>query len=107
MKTIFEKEKKLRDVLDSLNNLELKNPHMSKEIESLDNQKNQLEIEKKDLENKYHNLKEEYEKLKHKLEEFNEVKMKEKKRESEFTDKIDELNQETDILLEEIDKWQM
>ena len=95
MKTIFEKEKKLRDVLDSLNNLELKNPHMSKEIE------------KKDLENKYHNLKEEYEKLKHKLEEFNEVKMKEKKRESEFTDKIDELNQETDILLEEIDKWQM
>ena len=30
-----------------------------------------------------------------------------KKREEEFEDKIDELNQETDILLEEIDKWQM
>ena len=24
-----------------------------------------------------------------------------------FNEKIDELNQETDILLEEIDKWQM
>ena len=24
-----------------------------------------------------------------------------------FNDKIDELNQETDILLDEIDKWQM
>ena len=26
---------------------------------------------------------------------------------NEFSEKIDELNQETDILLEEIDKWQM
>ncbi len=33
--------------------------------------------------------------------------MKKKKKEIEFTEKIDELNQETDILLEEIDKWQM
>ena len=29
------------------------------------------------------------------------------KKELEFSDKIDELNQETDSLLEEIDKWQM
>ena len=30
-----------------------------------------------------------------------------KKKEIEFSQKIDELNQETDTLLEEIDKWQM
>ncbi len=30
----------------------------------------------------------------------------EKKRQIEFSEKIDELNQETDILLDEIDKWQ-
>ena len=30
----------------------------------------------------------------------------EKKKHSEFSEKIDELNQETDILLDEIDKWQ-
>ena len=29
------------------------------------------------------------------------------KKETEFSEKIDELNQETDTLLEEIDKWQM
>ncbi len=29
------------------------------------------------------------------------------KKELEFSDKIDELNQKTDSLLEEIDKWQM
>ena len=34
-------------------------------------------------------------------------KTNEQKKEMEFADKIDELNQETDTLLEEIDKWQM
>ena len=34
-------------------------------------------------------------------------KDKEEKKETEFSEKIDELNQETDTLLEEIDKWQM
>ena len=29
-----------------------------------------------------------------------------KKKQIEFSDKIDELNQETDTLLDEIDKWQ-
>ena len=31
----------------------------------------------------------------------------EEKKQMEFSEKIDELNQETDSLLEEIDKWQM
>ncbi len=38
------------------------------------------------------------------------MKNKEKidqKKQIEFSEKIDELNQETDTLLEEIDKWQM
>ena len=30
-----------------------------------------------------------------------------KGKENQFNEKIDELNQETDSLLEEIDKWQM
>jgi len=33
--------------------------------------------------------------------------MDEQKKETEFSEKIDELNQETDTLLQEIDKWQM
>ena len=32
---------------------------------------------------------------------------KEQNKITEFSEKIDELNQETDTLLEEIDKWQM
>ena len=45
--------------------------------------------------------------LKSKIDEINNQKETEVKKELEFSDKIDELNQETDSLLEEIDKWQM
>ena len=41
------------------------------------------------------------------VEEFEKWAEKESKKETEFAEKIDELNQETDTLLEEIDKWQM
>jgi hypothetical protein len=40
------------------------------------------------------------------LEEFNNKEKVEEKKQIEFSEKIDELNQETDTLLEEIDKWQ-
>ena len=56
---------------------------------------------------KYQNLLQDYDLLKTKLEEINNQKKKEQKKEIEFSEKIDELNQETDTLLEEIDKWQM
>ena len=36
-----------------------------------------------------------------------EERLKKKKKEEQFSEKIDELNQETDNLMEEIEKWQM
>ena len=48
-----------------------------------------------------------YEQLKQKLDKINKYQVNEKKKEIEFSQKIDELNQETDTLIEEIDKWQM
>ena len=45
--------------------------------------------------------------LKQKLDKINKYHVNEKKKEIEFSQKIDELNQETDTLIEEIDKWQM
>jgi len=44
--------------------------------------------------------------LSKKLDELQNQEKAEQKRQSEFSEKIDELNQETDILLDEIDKWQ-
>ena len=49
----------------------------------------------------------EHNKIKQELIDYKKQKNKEQNKITEFSEKIDELNQETDTLLEEIDKWQM
>ena len=107
MKYFSEKEKKLEMALDKLKKLNFVDDESLKNIEFLSDQKNQLEIEKKELKNKHQNLMNEHHKLKDQLEAIKEKNSKHKIDQLKFNDKIDELNQETDILLDEIDKWQM
>mgnify|MGYP001398333896 CR=1 FL=1 len=107
MNSINEKEKKLNIALEELKNLDLTNPDLQNNIENLNFQKNQLEIEKLELENKYKELIDENNNLSKKLAEIQNKEKIEKRKHIEFSEKIDELNQETDTLLEEIDKWQM
>ena len=45
--------------------------------------------------------------LKKKLIDLEERETKDKMKEEQFSEKIDELNQETDSLINEIEKWQM
>ena len=106
MNSIIEKEKKLSLALTKLKKLNLKNPHINNNIENLSSQKNQLEIEKQELEEKYKSLMDDYNNLSKKLEELQIQEKIEKKKQMEFSEKIDELNQETHTLLDEIDKWQ-
>ena len=70
MNSLIEKEKKLNLALTKLKNLNLKNPAIKKDIENLNNQKNQLEIEKQELEEKYKSLADDYGNLSKKLNEF-------------------------------------
>jgi len=107
MNSIHEKEKKLEEALEKLNLVNPQNLNLKETISNLDQQKKQLEIEKNELEIRYDELQQNYQKLKSKIDELNIQKETEIKKELEFSDKIDELNQETDSLLEEIDKWQM
>ena len=107
MNSINEKEKKLNIALEELKNLDLTNPDLQNNIENLNFQKNQLEIEKLELENKYKELIDENNNLSKKLAEIQNNEKNEKRKQIEFSEKIDELDQETDTLLEEIDKWQM
>ena len=44
MKTLNEKEKKLSDAIEKLNNLEFQSHNLADEIVTLDHQKNQLEL---------------------------------------------------------------
>ena len=106
MNSVIEKEKKLNLALTKLKNLNLKNPDIKKNIEDLDIQKNQLEIEKQELEEKYKSLEQDYNNLSKKLDDFQNKEKIEHRNQIEFSEKIDELNQETDTLLNEIDKWQ-
>ena len=106
MNSVIEKEKKLNLALTKLKNLNLNNPGLKRNIENLNSQKNQLEIEKQELEEKYKFLKEDYNNLTLKLDDFQNQEKIEEKKQIQFTEKIDELNQETDTLLDEIDKWQ-
>ena len=59
------------------------------------------------MESKFKALLDEHSLLTKKLEEIKNKDKQEKIKQIEFSEKIDELNQETDTLLEEIDKWQM
>ena len=106
MNSVLEKEKKLNLALLKLKNLNFNNPDIKKNIENLSLQKNQLEIEKREIEHKYDDLLNDYNNLSQKLTEFQNSKKKDEMRQIEFSEKIDELNQETDTLLNEIDKWQ-
>ena len=107
MNSINEKEKKLNLALEELKNLDLTNPDLKNNIQNLNLQKNQLEIEKNELEKKYKELADQNEILSKRLDEFRSKDIVEERKQLEFSEKIDELNQETDTLLEEIDKWQM
>ena len=106
MNSLVEKEKKLNLALTKLKNLNFKNPEIKKLIENLNIQKNQLEIEKQELEEKYKSLINDYNDLTKKLDKFQNQERIDQKKQIEFSEKIDELNQETDTLLDEIDKWQ-
>ena len=107
MKYFSEKEKKLEIALDKLRKLSLLDKEGQKNLKFLSDQKNQLEIEKKELQSKHKNLISEHHKLKDHLKSIEDKNSKHKIDQLRFDEKIDELNQETDILLNEIDKWQM
>ena len=107
MKNIDEKEKKLTETLQKLREININGNKEIDETIILKDQKNQLEIEKNQITKSIQHLEQENLKLKSQLKELKKDYEISKRKEHKFTEKIDELNQETDSLLEEIDKWQM
>ena len=107
MKNIDEKEKKLKDALKKLGEINIQQNEELDKVAILKDQKNQLEIEKKQITTSLQNLEEENLKLRSQINELKKDYEISKRKENQFNEKIDELNQETDNLLEELDKWQM
>ena len=107
MKNYEEKEKKLENVLDKLNALSNKIVKMNEHISSLHIEKNQLISEKEESDKNYKNLSKQHQQLKRELEKINKDVSNKFGGKNNISQKIDELNQETESLIDDIEKWQM
>ena len=107
MKNYKEKEKKLDEALSKLQLMASAETKPSKGLSELEHQKNQLIIEKTDLDDKYKELLKENKILKSQLEKVKVDINAKFDNKNQFNQKVDELNQETESLLDEIEKWQM
>ena len=106
MKNYSEKEKKLDNVLNRLDSMTDTVEKMNNDISSLNLQKNQLLREKEESETNFRLLTKQHAELKLELEKINkDIGLKFGNR-TNFNQKIDELNQETETLIDEIEKWQ-
>ena len=88
MNSVIEKEKRLTLALTKLKNLNYKNSSIKKNIENLDEQKNQLKIEKQELEEKYKRLLNDYNNLNDRLGELKNQEKNEIKNKSNFLKKL-------------------
>jgi len=106
MDSLYNKEKKLKTALSRLEGLSKSSTSYLGEINDLYEEKNQLKIEKSEAENKYNQLILEHDNLKKKLKTLEEETLRNKRLQDDLNQDINELSQETDSLVEEIDKWQ-
>ena len=106
MKNYEEKEKKLDNVLKKLNSMSRKVIKMNNDINSLNLEKNQLLGEKGESERNFQLHSQQHQELKSELEKINKDGRHKFGNQNNFNQKIDELNQETETLIEEIEKWQ-
>ena len=106
MKKYEEKEKKLENVLKKLNTMSNKVIKMNNDINSLNLEKNQLIREKNESEKNFQKLSKQHLVLKAELEKIDKDVHYKFGNQNHFNQKIDELNQETETLIDEIEKWQ-
>ena len=106
MKNYEEKEKKLDNIRKKLNSMTNKVIMMNNDINSLNLEKNQLLGEKEESERNFRLLSQQHQELKSELEKINEDVKHKFGNKNNFYQKVDELNQETETLIDEIEKWQ-
>ena len=107
MSNIEKKEKNLNLLIDKLNSLSLSYSQPNYEIEKIRTEKNELFRQKNEIEKKNQELMIEHKYLKEKINNLQLEIIKKSKIEDKFNEEIEELSQETENLVNEIDKWQM
>ena len=105
--SIFEKkEKNLNLLIDKLDVLTLTYSQPSYEFEKIKTEKNEILRQKLEIEKKNQELIREHKFLKEKIENLQKEVNKQSVIEAKFNQDIEELSQETENLVDEIEKWQ-
>ena len=107
MSNLENKEKNLNGLIQKLSNLSISYSHDGFKTEELKKERDYFLNEKNKIEIKHEELLREQKYLKNKLANLEVELSKKSELQEKFSKEIDELNQETEELVEEIDKWQM
>ena len=106
MSAFEKKEKNLNELINKLNVLTSTYSHSAYETDKIKSEKNQLLRQKAVIENKNQELIREHRYLKEKISKLKEEVNKKSTLEDRFNQDIEELSQETENLVQEIEKWQ-
>ena len=107
MSNFEKKEQNLNQLIDKLNSISLSYSQPKYEIEKIKSEKNELENKKKEIEKQNQELMREHKYLKEKLQRLQIEINKKSELEERFNQDVDDLSQETENLVDEINKWQM
>jgi len=107
MTNLENKEKNLNSLIKKLSNLSNSYSHDELKTEQLKKERDYFLNEKNELEKKHLELLREQKYLKDKLINLESEMSKKSELQEKFSKEIEDLSQETEELVEEIDKWQM
>ena len=106
MKNFEKKESNLNHLIDKLGKLNASYSQIDFNSESLLEERDQIKFEKQELEKKNREMLREHKYLLEKVSKLEKELKAKRDLEKEFNKDMDELNQETQSLVEEIEKWQ-
>ena len=107
MKNFEKKENNLTHLIDKLGKLNASYSQFNFNSESLVEERDLIKFEKQELEKKNREILREHKYLLEKVNKLEKELKAKRELEKEFNRDIDELNQETQSLVEEIEKWQI
>ena len=107
MSNFEKKEQNLNQLIDKLNSISLSYSQPKYEIEKIKTERNELLNKKKEAEKQNQELMREHKYLKEKIQKLQLEVNKKSELEDRFKQDIEDLSQETESLVNEIDKWQM
>ena len=107
MKNFEKKETNLNLLINKLGKLNISYSQSNFNNKSLEKERDLIKSEKEKLEKKNLEILREHKYLKERVNKLEKELKSKKEMEKKFNDDINDLNQETQSLVEEIDKWQM